>query len=317
MIDIIIPAYNAHKTIGKTLCSIMLQSRRDLVNVYIVNDCSSTDYQEFVKKYQKYFNIEELDIPQNVGPGGARNYGMKHSKGEYIIFIDSDDIFYNHYSIERLYSGIQIHNYDVCTSNFYEVSKNKCNYVHLNKKIWTHGKIYRRKFIEDNKLEFSNTRANEDLYFNFLVFLLKPKERYLDTITYVWQYNNESITRKNNHAYNYLALDEYNKNISLVVSKALELNISDDKIAAVFFFGMLEMYYMYLNASSKTVKKIIESSRENAINFKKYQKVLDEKVKNEVTQQIVAKFVDDNNMAKLLIPDISFKQFINEVISNA
>mgnify|MGYP002571129792 FL=1 len=82
MIDIIIPAYNAHKTIGKTLCSIMLQSRRDLVNVYIVNDCSSTDYQEFVKKYQKYFNIGELNIPQNIGPGGARNYGMKHSKGK-------------------------------------------------------------------------------------------------------------------------------------------------------------------------------------------------------------------------------------------
>ena len=52
MIDIIIPAYNAHKTIGKTLCSIMLQSRRDLVNVYIVNDCSSTNYQEFVKNYK-------------------------------------------------------------------------------------------------------------------------------------------------------------------------------------------------------------------------------------------------------------------------
>lgn len=85
MIDIIIPAYNAHKTIGKTLCSIMLQSRRDLVNVYIVNDCSSTDYQEFVKKYQKYFNIGELNIPQNIGPGGARNYGMKHSKGKYMM----------------------------------------------------------------------------------------------------------------------------------------------------------------------------------------------------------------------------------------
>ena len=133
---------------------------------------------------------------------------------------------------------------------------------------------------------------------------------YLDAITYVWQYNSESITRKNNYAYNYLALDEYNKNISLVVSKTLELNISDDKIAAVLFFGMLEMYYMYLNASSKTVKKIIESSRENAINFKKYQKVLD-------AQQVVSKFVNDRNTARFLIPDISFEQFINEVISNA
>lgn len=139
----------------------------------------------------------------------------------------------------------------------------------------------------------------------------------MDTITYVWQYNDESITRKNNHAYNYLALDEYNKNISLVVSKALELNISEDRIAAVLFFGMLEMYYMYLNASSKTLKKIIESSRENAINFKKYQKELDEKVKNEITQQVVSKFVNDRNTARFLIPDISFKKFINEVISNA
>ena len=45
--------------------------------------------------------------------------------------------------------------------------------------------------------------------------------------------------------------------------------------------------------------------------------MLDEQVRNEITQQIVSKFVDDNNMAKLLIPDVSFKQFINEVISNA
>ena len=98
---------------------------------------------------------------------------------------------------------------------------------------------------------------------------------------------------------------------------ALELNISEDRIAAVLFFGMLEMYYMYLNASSKTLKKIIESSRENAINFKKYQKELDEKVKNEITQQVVSKFVNDRNTARFLIPDISFKKFINEVISNA
>lgn len=317
MIDIIIPAYNAHKTIGKTLCSIMLQSRRDLVNVYIVNDCSSADYQEFVKKYQKYFNIEELVLPQNMGPGSARNYGMKHSKSKYIIFIDSDDIFYNHYSIEKLYFSIEIHNYDVCISNFLEIGKDNCKYIHINKKIWTHGKIYRRKFIEDNNLEFSNTRSNEDLYFNFLVFLLGAKERYLDTITYVWQYNSESITRKNNHAHNYLALAEYNKNISLVVSKAFELNIPSGKIAAVLFFGILEMYYMYLNASSKTVKRIIRFTRENAINFKKYEKSLDKQVKNEITQQVVSKFVNDRNTARFLIPDISFEQFINEVISNA
>ena len=51
MIDIIIPAYNAHDTIEKSLLSILIQSEINNINVYIVNDCSKNDYSYFIKKY--------------------------------------------------------------------------------------------------------------------------------------------------------------------------------------------------------------------------------------------------------------------------
>ena len=58
-IDIIIPAYNAHDTLNKTLMSIAIQTYKDY-KVTIVNDCSVNDYKDLVKHYSKYFNIEEI-----------------------------------------------------------------------------------------------------------------------------------------------------------------------------------------------------------------------------------------------------------------
>ena len=48
MIDIIIPAYNAHNTIKKTLISICMQTVKDKINVYIIDDCSNEDYKEII-----------------------------------------------------------------------------------------------------------------------------------------------------------------------------------------------------------------------------------------------------------------------------
>ena len=57
MIDIIIPAYNNHKTIEKTLLSISYQTISDKLNVYLVNDKSDNDYHDIVNKYSKYIKI--------------------------------------------------------------------------------------------------------------------------------------------------------------------------------------------------------------------------------------------------------------------
>ena len=86
MIDIIIAAYNAHNTIEKALNSIIMQNISDMVNVYIINDKSDTDYSDVIEKYSKYLNVIELTYGENKGPGFARNYGIDHSSSQYIVF---------------------------------------------------------------------------------------------------------------------------------------------------------------------------------------------------------------------------------------
>lgn len=77
MIDIIIPAYNAHETIDQTLCSINTQINKELFKVYIVNDASNQNYSNFVDKYSNSLDIEEITIEKNSGPGVARNIRIR------------------------------------------------------------------------------------------------------------------------------------------------------------------------------------------------------------------------------------------------
>ncbi|MCI8777804.1 MAG: glycosyltransferase family 2 protein [Bacilli bacterium] len=62
MIDIIIPAYNAKETIFKTLASISLQTIKNCLNVYIVNDASDYNYQEEISFLKNWINIVELTL---------------------------------------------------------------------------------------------------------------------------------------------------------------------------------------------------------------------------------------------------------------
>ena len=81
MIDVIIPAYNAHETICETLSSIVLQSIKDQLNVYIVNDCSKKDYSKEIKRFSKVLNIKEIkrqdtDVSASMIRNGIRNNHM-------------------------------------------------------------------------------------------------------------------------------------------------------------------------------------------------------------------------------------------------
>lgn len=71
-LSIIIPAYNAFNTINKTLESIAVQKTDYNFEVIIVNDCSNGSYDQFIDKYLKIFNVKEIKLDVNVGPGTAR-----------------------------------------------------------------------------------------------------------------------------------------------------------------------------------------------------------------------------------------------------
>ena len=89
-VSIIIPVYNAEKTLEKCLNSVMGQ-RYDNYDVILINDGSSDGSDRICKEFQKkHKNIVYIE-QDNMGASCARNAGMEKASGKYIVFVDSDD----------------------------------------------------------------------------------------------------------------------------------------------------------------------------------------------------------------------------------
>lgn len=88
--SIIIPLYNKGQWIKKTIESILCQDYDDY-EIVVVDDGSTDNSADVVRKLNSSKII--LLSKANGGPGSARNYGVKHSHGEWVVFLDADDYF--------------------------------------------------------------------------------------------------------------------------------------------------------------------------------------------------------------------------------
>ena len=91
-LSIIIPVYNVEKYIEKCLLSCIKQdiSYEDY-EIVVVNDGSPDNSITIVERIAKDYSNIRIINQENQGLSGARNTGMKHAKGNYIWFVDSDD----------------------------------------------------------------------------------------------------------------------------------------------------------------------------------------------------------------------------------
>lgn len=192
MIDIIIPIYNARKTLEKTLMSISLQSIKDKLNVYLIDDASDENYDDIVNNFPK-LNIILIRITKNGGAGVARQKGIDISSSKYIVFIDSDDLLYSTDALESLYNKIE-EGFDVVSGVTFDEKKQS--------NVWNegdlHAKIYRRSFLEENNVRFNKTRYHEDNYFNNLCLIAGARYELFDYIVYYYVNNDGSLT--NDHS---------------------------------------------------------------------------------------------------------------------
>ena len=93
MVSFIVPAYKAEKTIKRCLDSIVNQQESGVdFEVIVVDDGSKDKTKEIIEKYPaKQRKLINYFWKKNGGVSDARNYGVKKAKGDYIIFVDSDD----------------------------------------------------------------------------------------------------------------------------------------------------------------------------------------------------------------------------------
>ena len=202
IVSIIVPAYNAERTINRCIDSILKQSYGNL-EIIIINDGSKDSTEEKCMKYIKNKKIKYIRI-KNSGVSNARNVGIENSTGTYIMFVDSDDYIEKN-MVERLYDNIN-ENVDlvICSKNLITVNEKisekidiasctlkKENIIQLYRaKILNppYCKLYRSEIIKNKSIRFDiSISIGEDLLFNIL---------YLKNIT-------KDIKILNENLYNY------------------------------------------------------------------------------------------------------------------
>jgi glycosyltransferase involved in cell wall biosynthesis len=208
MIDVIIPAYNAHTTLDKCLLSIANQTIADKVQVIVVDDKSPNGgYKDIIAKYSHLLKIKEVTMETNGGPGTARRVGVDNSNNPYMTFIDADDVFLDAFFFEGVVQYLeQNSNCVMVSAGFLEQADNRNVNPHIEDMVWVFGKIYRRIYWQRKGINFSDLRSNEDLEVNTKIRLTlgkspdNGKDEYVffikDKFVYLWQFKEDSITRK-------------------------------------------------------------------------------------------------------------------------
>lgn len=191
MITIIIPTYNNEQTIERAIRSVVMQTYVDW-ELIIINDKSTDKTLDICKHYaEMYQNIRVINNEENVGAGIARQIGLKDAKGEFITFLDSDDLL----MADFLYQSMELqkqHDSDVVYTSYtilypqgiqqvipagdFIMEGEATPQLHfVQEKKFLTGKIFRKSLLE--KIPWSDKRVGEDVQTLFFATYMANKVR--------------------------------------------------------------------------------------------------------------------------------------------
>ena len=102
-VSIIMPVFNDADRLDKSINTVINQTLKD-IELICVNDGSTDDSLEILNEFAKEHEFIKVLSQENQGSGKARNYGMSEATGDYIGFLDADDIFVDNAALEELYN---------------------------------------------------------------------------------------------------------------------------------------------------------------------------------------------------------------------
>lgn len=100
LVSVIVPAFNAANYVAAALDSVFSQSFSDY-EIILVND-GSPDGEQLERAIQPYVSRINYLTQENRGPSAARNFGIRHARGEWLALLDSDDTWLPHYLSEQI-----------------------------------------------------------------------------------------------------------------------------------------------------------------------------------------------------------------------
>ena len=175
------PVYNDEEFIQESLESIFNQTLTDL-EVICVNDGSTDNSLAILEKYKsKYDSKIKIFNQENQGSGIARNNAMTYATGEYIAFLDSDDIFIDKTALEQMYNAAINDNVNMVSANLKVIDLNGELIINKNLRRFSeheilksedygipysfYKNIFKREFIIENDFKFPDLLRGQDPVF--------------------------------------------------------------------------------------------------------------------------------------------------------
>lgn len=216
-VSVIIPVYNTELYLKECIDSILEQTL-DAIEIIIINDGSTDGSLQIIKEYEiKHSNIKAIN-QSNQRQGTARNTGLKVASGEYVYFIDSDDILDNRaleycynlaskmkldmlifeadifgnivgknseqYLYHRRINEINeiVYGMEFLAKNYYRISMLNIPFT-----------LYNRCFLVENKLQFLEKFFYEDYEFYYRTLEFNPKMMIINKIFYHRRFRDNSV----------------------------------------------------------------------------------------------------------------------------
>ena len=208
-ISVIIPAYNASATIERCLNSILGGHYRN-IEVIVIDDGSTDNTEDIVKKIIERDNRVKLVSQANGGVGVARCRGIKEGSGDYIAFCDADDWFESNYlqehmkCIEKYGADISMCRIHISTTDDLgdseeifikdntDIVRDYLRYDGISVFLWD--KVFSRKVLDNEEIT-NDYRYSEDLYMNYIACKYAKRFVKFNTTKYNWFNNPKSLTR--------------------------------------------------------------------------------------------------------------------------
>lgn len=281
-LTIIIPTYNVEDYILETLQSVIKQETYFLYEVIIIDDGSTDGTTSKIKEFIKKNHNFRLYINNNHGAGYSRNYGLSVATGEYILFLDGDDLISNgliqsgitemkNNNLDVLFfSGESFGNYRESTMNYLRSSSNKIFngeevlLFQFKKRQYLISPclyISKREHIEKNNIRFPQGIIYEDSYFTFFNTLYARRTKIIIDIFFQRRIRKNSVMQSSylNQLHSFTSSFEVFKLISKEIESLNNLNFKIKKdIIFLQFRGAVSEFYKMNHHDQKCNKRKIQ-----------------------------------------------------------
>ena len=224
-VSVIIPVYNAEEHLAQCLDTVLEQTLKE-IEIICVDDGSDDSSLDILNEYAAKEPRMIILTQENAGAGAARNKGLSIAKGEYLSFLDADD-FFEPEMLESIYNKCKKTHADIGVfkvKNYYDVSQrivsDKNSFVEQNiprKEVfsplemqdkifttfqtWAWNKLFRKHFIEKERIQFQPIHRTNDMYFTNVALMLAKRITALPQELVFYRREGTSNCQSTNHLY--------------------------------------------------------------------------------------------------------------------